>query len=151
VAASRGVTSSVRPPAPERAAWLGEGWHFAASQASGVLASTVDVVVMEGLILLGTAYGWAILAGHLAGGASDFATKRHLVFRTRGQRPWPQALRYRFAWVGSLLFNLALARLLVGSFGLGAGVGVLAAAVLVGVAWNYPMHRLYVFGARDAR
>ena len=151
MAASRVFSSSVRPPATRRAAWLREGWHFAASQASAALASAVDVVVMEGLILFGAAYGWAILAGHVAGGVSDFATKRTLIFRTGGERPWPQALRYLLAWTGSLLFNLALAHLLVGQLGLAPGVGVLAAAGLVGVAWNYPLHRLYVFRAGDAR
>jgi len=141
----------VRPPASRRAAWLREGWRFGASQASAAVASALDVVVMVGLLLLGLGYGWAILAGHLAGGISDFATKRRLVFRTQKQRPAPQALRYLIAWATSLVLNLALARLLVGHGGVSAGVGALAAAVLVGVAWNYPVHRLYVFRRGDAR
>ena len=145
------AASQVAPGATRRGRWLREGWRFAAAQGSAAVASAVDVVVMEGLILFGIAYGWAILAGHLAGGLSDFATKRHLVFRTRHQRARPQALRYLTAWAASLLLNLGLARLLVGQLGLGAGLGALAAAVLVGVAWNYPVHRLYVFRPGDAR
>ncbi len=134
--------------AAHRSAWLGEVWRFLASQASATVASALDVVVMEGLIFLGTAYGWAILAGHLAGGASDFTAKRHLIFRTRSQRPFHQALRYLLAWGASLVLNLGLAQLLVERGGLGPGLGTLAAAVLVGLAWNYPMHRLYVFRRR---
>ena len=103
------------------------------------------MVVMEGLIVLGVPYGWAILAGHVAGGLSDFGAKRHLIFRTRHRRPFPQALRYCFAWATSLLLNLGLTKLLVERFGLAAAAGALAAAVSVGLAWNYPLHRLYVF------
>jgi putative flippase GtrA len=109
------------------------------------VASALDVLVMEGLILLGVPYGWAILAGHIAGGVSDFSAKRHLIFRTEHQRLLNQAGRYLLAWGTSLLLNLGLARLLVGGLGLRASVGVLVAAVVVGLAWNYPMHRLYVF------
>lgn len=105
---------------------------------------------MEGLILLGTPYGWAILAGHLAGGISDFAAKRHLIFRTRRRRPVPQALRYVLTWATSLLLNLGLAKLLVERFGLGPAGAALAAAVSVGLAWNYPLHRLYVFATSRA-
>jgi len=124
---------------------LRELWHFLASQVSASVASVVDVVLMEGLILVGCPYGWAILAGHLAGGATDFSAKRHLIFRTGAEHLLRQAARYAVAWVTSLGLNLLAARLLVEGAGLAAPVGVLAAAVVVGLAWNYPMHRLYVF------
>jgi putative flippase GtrA len=139
------VSPSVRNAAGLRSARLREVWHFVASQASASVASALDVLVMEGLIFLGTPYGWAILAGHVAGGVSDFTAKRHLIFRTGNERLLRQAGRYFLAWGTSLLLNLGLARLLVEGVGLGAGVGVLVAAVAVGLAWNYPMHRLYVF------
>ena len=139
------MSTSVRNAAGHRSARLREVWNFVASQASASVASALDVLVMEGLILLGTPYGWAILAGHVAGGVSDFTAKRHLIFRTGSQRLLSQAGRYLVAWVTSLLLNLGLARLLVEGAGLGAGVGVLVAALAVGLAWNYPMHRLYVF------
>ena len=139
------MSPSVRIAAGRRSARLREVWNFVASQASASVASALDVLVMEGLILLGTRYGWAILAGHVAGGVSDFTAKRHLIFRTGGQRLLYQAGRYLLAWGTSLLLNLGLARLLVEGAGLKAGVGVLVAAVVVGLAWNSPMHRLYVF------
>jgi putative flippase GtrA len=139
------VSDSVRNAAVRRSARAREIWHFVASQASASVASALDVLVMEGLIFLGTAYGWAILAGHVAGGVSDFSAKRKLIFRTGNQRLLHQAARYLLAWGTSLLLNLGLARLLVDGLGLHAGVGVLLAAVVIGLAWNYPMHRLYVF------
>jgi putative flippase GtrA len=143
------VSPSVRNAAGRRSARLREVWNFVASQASASVASALDVLVMEGLILLKAPYGWAILAGHVAGGVTDFAAKRHLIFRTENQRLLHQAARYLLAWGTSLLLNLGLARLLVENVGLKAGVGVLVAAVVVGLAWNYPMHRLFVF--RSAR
>jgi len=143
------VSASVRNAAGHRSARLREVWNFVASQASASVASTLDVLVMEGLILLKAPYGWAILAGHVAGGVTDFIAKRHLIFRTENQSLLHQAARYLLAWGTSLLLNLGLARLLVENVGLTAGVGVLVAAVVVGLAWNYPMHRLFVF--RSAR
>lgn len=139
------MSSSVRNAAGRHSARLREVWAFIASQASASVASALDVLVMEGLILLSVPYGWAILAGHIAGGVSDFSAKRHLIFRTGNQRLLNQAGRYLLAWGTSLLLNLGLARLLVGGLGLRASVGVLLAAVVIGLAWNYPMHRLYVF------
>lgn len=139
------MSTSVGNAAGHRSARLREVWNFVASQASASVASAIDVLVMEGLIFLGTRYGWAILAGHLAGGVSDFTAKRHLIFRTGSERLLHQAGRYLLAWATSLLLNLGLARLLVEGAGLGAWMGVLVAAVAVGLAWNYPMHRLYVF------
>lgn len=137
--------ASARNAAGRHSARLREVWHFVASQASASVASALDVLVMEGLIFLGTPYGWAILAGHVAGGVSDFTAKRHLIFQTGNERLLRQAARYLLAWVTSLFLNLGLARLLVDGAHLGPGVGVLVAAVAVGLAWNYPMHRLYVF------
>jgi putative flippase GtrA len=139
------VAVQVGSAAGRRSARLRELWHFLASQLSASVASAVDVVVMEGLIFLGCPYGWAILAGHLAGGASDFSAKRHLIFRTGRERLTSQAARYGLTWVTSLGLNLLLARLLVEGLHLAAPLGVLVAAVAVGLAWNYPMHRLYVF------
>jgi putative flippase GtrA len=139
------VSAPVRNAAGRRSARLREVWAFIASQASASVASALDVLVMEGLILLTVPYGWAILAGHVAGGVSDFSAKRHLIFRTENQRLLNQAGRYLLAWGTSLLLNLGLARLLVEGLGLRPSVGVLVAAVAVGLAWNYPMHRLYVF------
>jgi putative flippase GtrA len=144
------VSDSARNAPGRRSARLRELWHFIASQASASVASAVDVLVMEGLIFLGTPYGWAIFAGHLAGGVSDFTAKRHLIFRTGKERLLHQAGRYLLAWGTSLLLNLGLARLLVEGLGLHAGVGVLGAAVVIGLAWNYPMHRLYVFRTRPS-
>jgi len=139
------VASEVSSAGGRRSARLQELWHFLASQVSASVASAVDVVVMEGLIFLGCPYGWAILAGHLAGGASDFSAKRHLIFRTGQERLTSQAARYGLTWVTSLGLNLLLARLLVEVLHLAPPLGVLVAAVAVGLAWNYPMHRLYVF------
>jgi len=139
------VSDSLPHVAGSRSARLREVWHFLASQVSASVASAVDVVVMEGLIFVGSPYGWAIFAGHVAGGVSDFTAKRHLIFRTGSQRLLFQAGRYLVAWVTSLLLNLLLARLLVEGLHMSAWAGVLLAAVVVGLAWNYPMHRLYVF------
>jgi putative flippase GtrA len=139
------VSDRVPSAAGANSARLREVWHFVASQASASVASAVDVVVMEGLIFLGAPYGWAIFAGHVAGGVSDFSAKRHLIFGTGGQRLLSQAARYLVAWVTSLLLNLGLARVLVEGLHLSSAVGVLVAAVAIGLAWNYPMHRLYVF------
>ena len=47
-------------------------------------------------------------------------------------------------------WNLLAAWALVGGLGLAPLPGVVAASLLVGAAWNYPLHRLWVFPARRA-
>ncbi len=61
-----------------------------------------------------------------------------------------EAIRYLMVSGTSLLWNLAAAWGLVDCLRLPPIPGVILASVAVGVAWNYPLHRLWVFRGAGA-
>jgi putative flippase GtrA len=72
--------------------------------------------------------------------------KRHWAFdREAKGRLQAEGLRYLAASGASLGWNLGAAWALVGGLGAPPVPGVIAASVLVGLAWNYPVHRWWVF------
>ena len=56
-----------------------------------------------------------------------------------------EGLRYLAVSGTSLALNLAGSYALVDGLGLPAVPGVIAASLVVGFTWNYPLHRYYVF------
>ncbi len=56
-----------------------------------------------------------------------------------------QMVRYAVTSLLSLGLNEAAANILVERVGMHPAPGALAAALLVGLLWNYPMHRFFVF------
>ena len=56
-----------------------------------------------------------------------------------------EGLRYLLVSGASLGWNLLVSYLFVDGLGLPAVPGVIAASVVVGFVWNYPLHRLFVF------
>jgi putative flippase GtrA len=125
---------------------LAEVGRFVRSNLSSAVASALEWVLVTGLVLAGTHYLLAAAAGALTGAAIDFSLKRHWAFRREHAgavaREGP---RYLLVSGVSLLLNVAAAWALVDGAGLPALPGVIAASVLVGVAWNYPLHRHFVF------
>jgi len=98
------------------------------------------------LVLLGVHYLAGAAAGAAGGAATDFALKRHWAFdRHVKGAVHREGVRYLAAAVGSLGWNLLLSYALVDGLGLPPVPGVIAASVVVGFVWNYPLHRYYVF------
>lgn len=121
------------------------GRFLRANAASGA-ATGLDWALVTALVWAGVHYLVAAAAGALAGAVTDFLLKRHWAFsRAAMGSTWREAARYLLVSASSLLWNLAAAWLLVDGLGLRPVPGVIAASILVGVAWNYPLHRLYVF------
>ena len=90
-------------------------------------------------------------AGAVTGAIVDFSLKRHWAF-DRAHRAGVGQEGVRYLWVSavSLALNLPVAYVLVDGLGVPAVPGVIAASILVGVAWNYPLHRWYVFRGAPA-
>jgi putative flippase GtrA len=122
-----------------------EAWKFAKGQVSAGAATFVDWAAVSSSIWLGLHYLLAVPLGHVLGGLTDFAIKRTWVFHARAGRVQGQAWRYAVASLSSLAWNELLSWAAVGGLGLPKIPGVIGAAIFVGVAWNYPMHRLFVF------
>jgi putative flippase GtrA len=124
--------------------------RFLRANASSAAATALDWALVAGLLGAGAHYLAAAAAGAVAGAVADFSLKRHWAF-DRGAKGslLGEGLRYLAVSASSLLANLAACWALVGKLGLPPLPGVIAASLLVGLAWNYPLHRWFVFrGAR---
>ena len=128
--------------------WIRESSRFLRAQVSSLLATAVDWALMLGALLLGWHYLIAVAVGHVAGALTDFAVKKYWAFGAEGGRVDGQLLRYFVAWVGSLGLNELAAWFLIEQVHVAKGAAVIAASLVIGFAWNYPMHRWYVFGHR---
>jgi putative flippase GtrA len=123
-------------------------WKFVKGQLSSGLATVVDWGLMSSLIVLGVNYLIAAAAGALAGALTDFSVKKWWVFQVAAGRLKGQAMRYALVSAASAGLNCLLAYGLVSGLGAPEVPGVIGASIVIGFVWNYPMHRLYVFGRR---
>jgi putative flippase GtrA len=129
------------------------GWRVVVRHQLGAAAGTlVDFVTMIACVRLGLTpvAGTAIGAG--GGAIVNFSLSRHWIFpsKIRG-RIRQQAIRYALVSFGSLCLN-TLGELLVHD---GLGVQFILARILVagalGLGWNYPLHRGWVFAPTTTR
>jgi putative flippase GtrA len=125
-----------------------EARKFIKGQVSAGVATAVDWVLMSGLIAFGVHYLYAAAAGALAGALTDFSVKKWWVFQAGGSPLQGQAIRYALVSGASAGLNCLLAYGLVSGLGAPEVPGVIAASIIIGFAWNYPMHRLFVFRRR---
>ncbi len=133
-------------PAAHRRAPLAELGRFLRANLSSTAATALDWALVTVLVWLGVHYLVAAAAGALAGAVADFMLKRHWAFdREAKGRLHAEAIRYLMVSGTSLLWNLAVAYGLVDGLRLPKVPGVILASVVVGVAWNYPLHRFWVF------
>ncbi len=122
------------------------GRHQLAALAATALDFSVMTLAVEAL---GVRPSLAAIAGSFAGALCNFQLSRRWVFPAGGG-PWAgQALRYGAVSAGSALWNALGVE--AGQF-LGAPylAARLVTSVLVSVAWNFPMHRAFVFQARTS-
>jgi putative flippase GtrA len=122
--------------------------RFLRGNFSSAVASGLDYVLVTVLVLVGLHYLLAATAGALAGAATDFGLKRYWAFdRPARGAIHHEGLRYLAVSGASLVLNLIVAYGLVDGLHLPEIPGVIAASLVVGIAWNYPMHRCFVFRA----
>ncbi len=129
-------------------------WHprvplltaYVRSQLSAVLATLVDFATMVVLVEhVGLHYVLATALGALAGGATAFLANRHWSFLA-AHRAWDaQAARYGLVWAGSVGLNCGLVYLLTEHGGLAYTASKAVTAILVGIGFNFPLHRHFVF------
>ena len=120
--------------------------RFVRANFSSLVASGLEYVLVTALVLARTHYLMAAAAGALTGALTDFSLKRHWAFdRATKGAVHHEGLRYLLVSAASLALNLAGAYALVDGLHAPAVPGVIAASIVVGFAWNYPLHRCYVF------
>jgi putative flippase GtrA len=129
-----------------------EVWRFLKGQLASGIATSVDWGLMTILILSGVYYISAAVIGAVAGAITDFSVKKWWVFNAAKRESLEvQAVRYALvSGIGAAL-NAGLAYLLVDGLHIHQNIGVILASTVVGFAWNYPMHRLYVFRAKKKK
>ena len=120
--------------------------RFVRANLSSTIASGLEYVLVTGLVLGGVHYLTAATAGAITGAITDFALKRHWAFdRSAMAAVHHEGLRYLAVASLSLVLNLALAYALVDGLKVPAVPGIIAASLVVGFVWNYPLHRYFVF------
>jgi putative flippase GtrA len=120
--------------------------RFVRANLSSTIASGIEWVLVTGLVVVHVHYLYAAAAGAVTGAVTDFWLKRHWAFgRTAKGAVHHEAFRYVLVSGASLVLNLAASYALVDGMSLPAVPGVIAASIVVGFAWNYPLHRYFVF------
>jgi putative flippase GtrA len=132
--------------APGRRGTAAEAWRFIRANLASTIATGLEWLLVTGLVVAGVHYLVAAAAGAVAGAVADFSLKRHWAF-DRAHRAGVGREGARYLWVSavSLALNLPVSYGLVDGLHVPAVPGVIGASILVGVAWNYPLHRWYVF------
>ncbi len=126
--------------------------RFLRANLSSTIATGIEWVLVTTLVLLGVHYLMAAAAGAATGALADFSLKRHWAFdRMAKGGLHSEGIRYLLVSGGSLALNLVVAYLLVEHLGAPKVPGVIAASVVVGFLWNYPLHRNFVFRSAPAK
>ena len=125
--------------------------RFVRANLSSSIASGIEYALVTALVVVHVHYLTATTAGATMGALVDFSLKRQWAFdRSAPGAVTSEGVRYLIVSAFSLLLNLVLAYLLVDGLHVPAVPGVIAASLVVGFAWNYPLHRWFVFRAHAA-
>ena len=119
---------------------------FGRSQVASVAATLVDFGSL--VFLVEVAHVWYVAAtaiGACLGAVANFWINRHWSFEASGQAVHGQALRYALVSAGSLVLNSGGVFLLTDYGHLPYPVSKAVIAFLVGIAYNFPMHKGFVF------
>lgn len=120
--------------------------RFARANASTLLATAMEWGLVTVLVKSGGHYLVAAGVGAVLGAVTDFTLKRRWAFMRRGSRSLRiESLRYVLVSALSLGWNLLAAYGLVHWLRVPPIPGVIAASVLIGALWNYPLQRFFVF------
>ncbi len=129
------------------------GWRGVARHQAGALVATlVDFGTMIACVRAGLPPVAGTAIGASCGAVTNFSLGRHWIFRVVSPgRIQGQALRYAIVSLSSLALN-TLGEFVVHDVAhVQYIVARLIVAGVVGVGWNYPLHRGWVFAERGGR
>jgi len=122
---------------------------FARHQAGAIFVTLLDFTTMTVFVkALGTSAVLGTVAGATLGGVTNFILGRRWIFAATGASAHHQAARYAAVSGASLVLNATGEYLLHDRMGLQFQIARAIVAALVSVAWNFPMHRYFVFPHR---
>jgi putative flippase GtrA len=117
------------------------------AQVASLVATVVDFSCLVFLVeVLRLWYVAATALGALAGAIVNFILGRHWSFMAGHERVRGQALRYAVVSAVSLALNSLGVYLLTEYLGLHYTISRAISAILVGLLFNFPLHRHFVFG-----
>jgi putative flippase GtrA len=123
---------------------------FSKAQVSAGIATAADYgVIFFSAEVLKLWYVLAVALGALVGAVSNFLINRHWSFKggfDRKTSAW-HGQAFRYAWVSgaSLLLNTGGVWFVTETLKIHYAISVFAVSIAVGVFFNYPLHRNYVF------
>ena len=110
------------------------------------LAATVaDLGVFTTAVWLGLHPVAATPLGAVCGAVTNFLLNRHVTFTDAGGHVSGQAIRYALVSAASLGLNTLGEEITFGVLHLQFLLARVLTGALVGLAWNFPMHRWFVF------
>jgi putative flippase GtrA len=119
------------------------------SQIASLASTLVDFTTL--VFLVEIAHVWYVAAtatGAFTGAIVNFILGRHWSFKAKDDGIQGQAVRYAAVSAISLVLNSLGVYLLTEYGGIHYAVSRAISAVLVGVLFNFPLHRRFVFGKR---
>ncbi len=126
-----------------------EGGMLAKNLVAAVAATAVDFIIVLMLVKVVALPAWVATAfGCIVGGVVNFTMNRVWTFQSDGP-PVTQAWKYTFVSASSALLNSGGVALLALLPALDFRLAWAIVRVAVFVAWNYPLHRDYVFTEDD--
>jgi putative flippase GtrA len=123
---------------------------LARHQVGALVATAFDFSTMVFLVQAG---GFdpvpATAVGAACGALTNFLVSRGWIFRAEGASPTMQVARYVLVSGASLVLNTTGQHILHHLLGVQYVIARVMVAVVVSVAWNFPMHRAFVFARED--
>jgi len=119
---------------------------FSRSQVAAFIATVLDYGTL--FLLTEVFQVWYVVAtavGALCGAVANFLINRYWSFQATHDRLGYQALRYALVSTGSLIFNTGGVFLVTEFAQVHYAVSVAVVSVVVGIFFNYPLHRYYVY------
>lgn len=120
------------------------------SQIASLIATAVDFASLIFLVeVCGVWYVAATAMGAALGAIVNFLLGRHWSFTAGDQAVGGQALRYAMVALLSLVLNSLAVYLLTAYGNIYYALSRVIAAIVVGLLFNFPLHRRFVFGQRS--
>jgi putative flippase GtrA len=124
---------------------------FSRAQAASIAATVVDFGFLVLLVEKGGVwYVAATAAGAFLGAITNFTLNRHWSFKATSERVHGQVLKYGVVSGGSLLLNSGGVWAFTESTGISYLSSKIVTALLVGLFFNFPLHRYFVFKSSQA-
>lgn len=124
-------------------------YRFLKAQVSSFIATSSDFLITIVLTEAGMWYLPASVLGTITGGVVNYFINRNWSFQSRDDHISRQAFRYFHIWAGSIILNASGMWLLTSLAGFNYILSKLIISLAVGIGFNYPLQKRYVFKRKE--